>query len=258
MKYWREINPILSAMLAETEREVKALFDSPIAAKAGLPTMDDTPSISKRAKSLLDRLMNKYTRIFNRDLGNIVLDMMAGVDRSSALSLGGSLSKMGEALTVKADFLTGPMKEQFKAMTIDNVSLFKTIASTHFDKVETAVMNSIVSGNGLKDLKPFFDGHSNGTKNYGRLRALDQTRKAFSSINAARMQKLGVKSFIWMHSHGSNEPRKLHESYDGKVFEFDKPPVIYTEHGNEVRGLPGQAIYCRCAMKPVFEFDDDE
>jgi len=102
---------------------------------------------------------------------------MTGVDKASSASLSGSLSKMGESLTISPDYFVKSMGETFKALTTQNVALFKTIASTHFDKVETAVMNSIISGNGLKDLNPFFETHSTGEKNYAKNRAMDQTAR---------------------------------------------------------------------------------
>jgi SPP1 gp7 family putative phage head morphogenesis protein len=206
-----------------------------------LPTQD--ASISELSKALIERLLKKYLRIFDRDLGAIVLTMMTGVDKASAASLAGSLSKMGESLTISPDYFVRSMGETFKALTTQNVALFKTIASTHFDKVETAVMDSIISGNGLKDLNPFFETHSTGEKNYAKTRAMDQIRKAYTSVNMARMRKLGIKKFEWIHSGGSNNPRILHIELSGKVFEIDNP---------------GELPNCRCMASPLMEFDEDE
>ena len=256
LKYWAKLSPIFNSMTRETEAEVKALFESPAAHWAGLPTQD--ASISELSKALIERLLKKYLRIFDRDLGDIVLTMMAGVDKSSAASLAGSVSKLGENLTINPDYFVKSMGETFKALTTQNVALFKTIASTHFDKVETAVMDSIISGNGLKDLNPFFEKHSTGEKNYAKNRAMDQTRKAYTSVNMARMRKLGIKKFEWIHSGGSNDPRILHIELSGKVFEIDKPPFIGVMYGVDIYGFPGELPNCRSMASPVIEFDEDE
>ena len=40
----------------------------------------------------------------------------------------------------------------------------------------------------------------------------------------------------------------------GKVYRLDDPPVIDARTGE--RGLPGQAIFCRCTMQPIVKFGD--
>jgi SPP1 gp7 family putative phage head morphogenesis protein len=85
--------------------------------------------------------------------------------------------------------------------------------------------------------------------------ALDQTRKAYNNINKGRMQAIGVQKFEWVHSGGGQKPRELHIELDGQVFSFDDLPVIDERTGE--RGIPGQAINCRCTMVPVIEFETD-
>ena len=251
-KYANKIGAFYSAMAKETEREVLKLFresDSKI-----LATQD--ASITAQVKALLKRLAKKYMSIFAKDFTDVVANMLRHVDRSSKSSVHASLKELSGGLMVKTDFLTGEMDEQFRAMTEQNVSLFKTITSNHFATVENRVMDSITDGKGLKDLIPFFDSFGKTEKNYAKNRAMDQTRKAYTSINLSRMQRLGVKKVEWMHSHGSNDPRKLHQELDGQIFELDKPPFIGVMYGQKIYGWGGELPYCRCAMRPVLEFKE--
>jgi SPP1 gp7 family putative phage head morphogenesis protein len=87
--------------------------------------------------------------------------------------------------------------------------------------------------------------------------AYDQTRKAFNNINKARMDKLGIREFEWLHSGGSTHPRKLHQELSGKIFSLDDLPIIGTMYGEEVRGIPGQLPNCRCKMLPVISFNEE-
>jgi SPP1 gp7 family putative phage head morphogenesis protein len=257
-RYFRALDVLISAMQRESKREILKLYQSPKASKAGVSTQDAaSDNFAEFAKRVLDRLLNKYTRIFERDLTGMVKAMLDSVNRSSAASLKASMQAMNADMIVSTDFLTGEMKEQFAALTQANVSLFVTIPEKHFASVEKAVMDSIITGNGMQDLVKFFEKHSTGERNYAYNRAFDQTRKAYSTVNAARMQKLGVKKFEWIHSGGANQPRKLHQEYDGKIFEFDKPPIIYYDKGLPVRGLPGYAVYCSCIARPVIELNED-
>jgi len=70
------------------------------------------------------------------------------------------------------------------------------------------------------------------------------------------MEKVGVKKFKWLHSGGGQKPRKDHIEMNGNIYSFDDLPVIDKRTGE--RGIPGQAINCRCRMAPVIEFDNDE
>ena len=255
LRYYRAIAPMITAMDRETQARLTELFERPSTEKT-LATMDaKQQTIAERAATIIATLRKKYMRIFERDLGDIVKNMLKGVDNASRVGVATSLKGMGEGLTISADFLTGPMKEQFAAITAENVSLFKTIPEVYFPKVEAAVMDSITKGEGLNDLKPFFESHSNGTRNYAQLRAMDQTRKAYTSVNISRMKKLGIKKGRWVHSHGSNDPRKLHQELSGKVFDIDKPPFIGVMYGVDIYGWGGELPNCRCTCSPVFDFE---
>ena len=84
--------------------------------------------------------------------------------------------------------------------------------------------------------------------------ALDQTRKAYQSMNAERMRAAGVKSFEWIHSGGGQKPRPDHVAMSGNVYRYDNLPVIDKRTGE--RGIPGQAPNCRCTARPVLDFGD--
>jgi SPP1 gp7 family putative phage head morphogenesis protein len=95
------------------------------------------------------------------------------------------------------------------------------------------------------------------------LLALDQTRKAYNTINKQRMQAVGVKKFEWVHSGGGAHPRQSHIRMSGNIYSFDDLPVIneeQVERGYESpqRGIPGQAINCGCTMIPIIVFENGE
>ena len=256
MRLWSDLEPLFVAMMAETEREVKALFSTNHASRLGLATTDS--SFSRQVNKILSKIADKYREAILNRSSEKSKEWASRVNEASKNSVSASLKSMAaHPMTISADFLTNEMAESFKAMTESNVSLFKTIHEQYFSKVESAVMESITNGNGLADLLPFFESFSNGTKNYGKLRALDQTRKAFTSINLERMKKVGIKKVKWQHSRGSNEPRKLHQELDGKIFDIDKPPYIGTMYNIRIYNWPGTISNCRCSLAPVFDFSED-
>lgn len=256
LRLWADMEPIFLQMMADTEHEIKALFSTNQASRLGFATTDS--SFSWQVNKILSKIADKYREAILNRSSEKSKEWASRVNEASKNSVSASLKSMAaHPMTISADFLTNEMAESFKAMTESNVSLFKTIHEQYFSKVEAAVMESITNGNGLADLLPFFESFSNGTKNYGKLRALDQTRKAFTSINLERMKKVGIKKVKWQHSRGSNEPRKLHQELDGKIFDIDKPPYIGTMYNIRIYNWPGTVPNCRCALSPVFDFSED-
>ncbi len=65
--------------------------------------------------------------------------------------------------------------------------------------------------------------------------SLDQTRKAYNTINAERLQSLNITHFCWLHSSGSASPRESHLKIDGTVFSFAN-----LEKEQAALGVPGK------------------
>ena len=72
---------------------------------------------------------------------------------------------------------------------------------------------------------------------------------------------LGFTHFEWIHSGGSQQPRSYHmrahpSGLNHGIFRIDEPPVIDPNTGT--RGFPGDLPNCRCTMRPVLKFEDEE
>ncbi|TCJ96155.1 SPP1 gp7 family putative phage head morphogenesis protein [Volucribacter psittacicida] len=208
-------------------------------------------------KILFNKLLRKYTPIFSFLAKNATERMINRVLKNSSSTLKLSLRDISQDLAIKTDFMTEKLNSITKAVTIESVSLIKTIPSQYLNEVQSIVMNSITTGKGFHDLKKSLDRYYGKNARKAELVALDQTRKAYRNIQAEKLKKLGVRKFKWLHTGGSNEPRKLHMDLNGKVFSFDNPPYIGEMYGEKVYGLPGQLPNCRCSMKPVIDFEDE-
>ena len=167
-----------------------------------------------------------------------------------------SMQKLSGGLSLKTSVISGTMKETMTASVAENVALIKSIPQKYGTDIAGAVMRSITAGNGLQDLIPALENYEGQTERRARNIALDQTRKAYNSLNKGRLQALGVKEFEWLHTGGSQKPRKDHQEMSGNIYRFDDPPVIDQRTGE--RGFPGQAPNCRCRILPVIRFDTGE
>ena len=209
-----------------------------------------------------DRLTKRLGSIFEKAASSLAHGMIKRLDRNSDTGLKRSLSEVGEGLTLK---MKNPADLQ---STIDehiesNVYYIKRIPKQYLDAVRDDVNASIANGgNGLQDLIPAMEKRYGEAKRHARNVALDQTRKAYTAINTQRMKSAGIRKFEWVHTGGSRDPRKYHMTsassggLNGGVFEIDNPPIIDERTGE--RGLPGQAPFCRCTMRPIVSFAEEE
>jgi len=245
----------IDAMVREVMRDVDSLFVT--FSGDGMSWAMDA-SLASQARILSNAMRDKFTKLFASIATPTVERMVSRTEKDSGLKLGASLREMSGELTLKANVFSEGLRDILTATVAENVALIKRIPEKYLDDVQGAVMRSIQTGNGLADLKPQLETYGVKTKNWAKNVSLDQTRKAYNGINASRMQSLGVKSFEWVHSGGSNHPREYHrDTLNGKIFSFDNLPHLDGPNQGE-RGIPGQAPYCRCTMRPIFKFDDED
>jgi SPP1 gp7 family putative phage head morphogenesis protein len=249
-RYVDALNKLLEKMIALTHKSVFELYETDTAATH----FGEDASITSKARKLNNYLGRVFDSLFNDVAPVLATRMVNGAERQSTSALHASLSDLSGGLSLRTSVVSGDIEELTKALIAYNTGLIKTIATDYLGGVFESVYRSITTGRGLEDLQPELNKHSDGARNKARNMALDQTRKAYNSINAAKAQKLGVKQFEWIHSGGGREPRKLHLELDGQIFSYDDLPVIDERTGE--RGLPGAAINCRCVQRPVITFND--
>lgn len=250
VRYVGAVQALTAQMTAQVKREVLRLFKTDAAAAH----FGEDATIASQSRILINSLANRFTDLFAKKAKPLAEGMVADADKSGTKALHASLQKLSGGMSLKTSLASPGLAEITKAVVAENVGLIKSIASEYLQKVEGAVMRSITTGSGLQDLIPALEQFDGQTHRRARNIALDQTRKAYNSINRGRMEALGVKKFMWHHSGGGAHPREDHVAMDGQIYRFDNLPVIDKRTGE--RGIPGQAINCRCVMSPVFDYAD--
>lgn len=251
-EYVRELRKLVTSMSYEVNRRVIGLFEKP--GSKEFFAMDD--SIASQARILTNELTLKFEMIFNRKSKLLARKMVEKSNRISASSLQNSLKTLSGGLVLNTKAITPELQQIMSANVTENVALIKSIGAEYLSKVQKTVMRSITTGQGLKTLVPALSKYEGISRRHAKNVALDQTRKAYNSINKSRMEKIGVKKFEWVHSGGGHEPRPDHIAMSGNIYSFDDLPVIEKRTGE--RGIPGQAINCGCTMIPVIEFNEEE
>lgn len=249
-RYVDRLQSLVTQMTAQVTREVLRTYKT----DAASVHFGQDATIASQSRILLNTLQAKFNDLFARKAKLLAESMVEGASKASAASLRSSLESLSPAMSLKASAMPPRVVEIYKAAVAENVALIKSISVDYMNQVQGSVMRSITSGRGLEDLVPALQKYEGVTHRRARNIALDQTRKAYNQINRGRMQALGVQSFMWHHSGGGAHPREDHVEMDGQVYRFDNPPVIDERTGE--RGIPGQAVNCKCTMSPVFDFSE--
>lgn len=252
-RYYDKLAKLIDRMTANVEKQIKSLFKDTTAKEY----FAADASISSQARILTNALNKKFNDLF-ADVAKPTAEQVAEQsDKASNAAVKSSIQQLSGGLQMSTAILqSGSLNEILNATVTENVSLIKSISQKYLSNVQGAVMRSITTGNGLQDLVPFLEKQKGITLRRARMIASDQTRKAFNGLSKGRMQAVGIKKYEWLHTAGSNHPRKEHIRMSGNIYRFDEPPVIDENTGE--RGIPGQLPNCRCRMKPVLDFNEDD
>ncbi len=253
--YNRGIQKLIKKMTTEVKKEVTKLFK-----RLPVPEFTSDESIGSQSRILMNMLTDKFEKLFAREGQDLVDHMMERNLEISSVNIKKSLKELSGGLSINTSRVPKELTDVVNASIAENVSLIKSIPAQYFKDVTGAVMRSITSGQGLYDLLPEIKKYEGVTARRAELIALDQTRKAYSSVNAIKLDKLGVKKFEWLHSGGSREPRESHIKIDGEIFSFANLEAEQAARGvpKQDRGLPGTPINCRCRIVAVIDFDGDD
>ncbi len=145
---------------------------------------------------------------------------------------------------------TAAMKEGYRAVLEENVSLIKSIPQQFLKDVQSTVWVGVMRGGDMEHISQALQ------KNYGvsyRRAAFisrDQTSKARAVLERARRLELGVTKAIWRHSHAGVHPRPSHVKMDGQTYDIAKG-MWDPDVGRYI--LPGELPNCRCSSKAIIE-----
>ena len=266
--YKKRLVNLTKRMTKEVERETKRLFNTKHSddyfdaqkddAKEAAETSSDVviaydESITSKTKRLMALLNKKYTKIFKDKSKLYADDMVDDLNASSLSYTKRSLKDLSGGLVIKAPAMTAALADMSAAIIQENIELITSIPEEYLKNVQGSMMRSISNGD-LQGLNNTIKASGAVSERRAKNIADDQVRKGYNAITAKRLVNNGVSKFKWIHSGGGQKPRQDHVNMDGNIYSFDDLPIIDERTGE--RGVPGQAINCRCTMNPVIELND--
>lgn len=254
--YRTAMQKAIQRMVKDYGKELqKTLAEFATAADSGV-AMD--ANLGGQLDRMFGRLDKHWAGVFGKLARKLAKTTVERVDRLSKRKLDQSLKELSGGLAIKTPELPESMISTLQVATNRNVGLIKSIQSRFHEQVSQEVLNNIgdqqAAFENAKKLVSRVYWHGERTEDRARLIARDQVAKMSSEMSAARAKSAGITKFKWRHSGGSADPRKLHLQYNNVVFSYDDLPIIDERTGE--RGLPGQAIFCRCVAIPVIDFGE--
>lgn len=270
-EYRRELRKITDAMLKEVS---VAMVDEWRAGKKSFALDSAYSDIDQR----LGKLRKKFQRIFDEQGEEMAKRMVMRQFRYSRALFNRIMGKImpedknAPRMTLKGSAIPRETEQVIKASILENVSLIRSIEDKYFEQITGAITRSMQSGGSIKQLKEEILKYNGMTKRRADNIALDQTRKAYMSINLRNMADAGIKQAQWLHSGGGQTVREYHfrkwdgvsgkndghpNGLDGFIFDISRPPVIQEAKGKqqEIRGFPAQLPNCRCVLKAIIPLD---
>ena len=259
-EYEKELLKLVDDLTKAAYKEIKPLYkeykdqitfsqDASISSQVRMALNSLRKTFEKKFKEQGKKFAKKMVRKTNRYATKSFLQVMADLFNTEKVKQAGGFVMSGS--------IVSPEKEEvMKALVYENVSLIKSIEDRYFEQITGAVMRSIENGEGVTFIEEQLMKYKGMTKRRARNIALDQTRKAYNSINRRNMQETGVKKFEWLHSGGGKDPRPYHRDVlNGNVYDVDTGAPNDAEDPAYI--FPGQLPNCKCRMKPVIEFELD-
>lgn len=206
-------------------------------------------SLTSQLRISLNKLERKYSDVFDKLAKKEAKKLVETVESQSNFQIKSFMAI--HDLEVKPFYKEDEFKGVLKSCVELATSEIKSIPTNYIDLIKKRTYDAVMYGNGYKDIFDMYSKISRASKRKVELLALDQNRKIHSAITVANFKRYDIKRFKWIHSGASNEPRKMHQKLNGKIFDMDKPPVIEIRNGMEIHGYPAQCINCKCLMVPI-------
>jgi SPP1 gp7 family putative phage head morphogenesis protein len=110
------------------------------------------------------------------------------------------------------------------------------------------VEKSFIAGQRAESLEDFIKDRFSVSENKSRFLARQEMSLASSKFRENRYKQAGVQYYKWSTSK-DERVRDSHAELDGRIFNFDDPPIVDKATGS--RANPGEWFNCRCVAIPV-------
>lgn len=236
----------------EARKFIQSLIDE---LKQSYPIVKTDNSTAKKTRSksaIIDILMKAKKRkfqIYQRNMYRIIEKWLALAKTNAKKSVRDSIFELaGKQISIEYD---KGYDDDLKLILQRNVQLITNVASQTITNIENIVYDGMTNGEGWHGIIKGLEHQPEISARRIKLIARDQTAKTNQALNMLSQKSAGIKFFMWKTA-GDERVRERHRHLDGKIYAWDEPEYYPYIDDKRTRGIPSQAIQCRCDARPVW------
>ncbi|MGF6837054.1 SPP1 gp7 family putative phage head morphogenesis protein [Paraburkholderia youngii] len=200
--------------------------------------MSAVPTIEQLLKAYSDMLKGWATQTASNMLMDVALrDEQAWATMARDLSRG-----------LRDEIRNAPTGRVMQQLLAEQVDLIQSIPLEAAQRVHRLTLEGIENSTRAKEIAAEILRTEEVTTSRAVLIARTETARTAATLTQARAEHIGAYSYIWRTS-GDGSVRSDHRKLNGKIFQWNNPPVADERSGE--RAHPGCIYNCRCYAEPI-------
>jgi len=187
----------------------------------------------------------RYSELIKPWAKAVSAKMVAEVDQRDENAWNEMGKEMGRNLRMEVK--KAPTGERMRQLMDEQVDLITSLPIDAAKRVHKLTIEALNDGTRASEIAKEIERSGEVTASRARLIARTETSRTITAMTQARAEFIGSTQFVWETSRDS-DVRHIHQELQGKVFDWDNPPVA-GENGE--RALPGAIYNCRCWANPI-------
>lgn len=200
--------------------------------------MSQVPTIEQLLKAYSDMLKGWATQTASNMLMDVALR-----DEQTWQVLAKDLSR-----GLREEIRNAPTGRVMKQLLADQVDLIQSIPIEAAQRVHRLTLEGLENSTRAKEIAEEIMRSTDVAESRAVLIARTEVARTATTLTQARAQSIGADSYIWRTS-GDSTVRSDHRALNGKIFQWNNPPVADERSGE--RANPGCIWNCRCWAEPI-------
>lgn len=200
--------------------------------------MSQVPTIEQLLKAYSDMLKGWATQTASNMLMDVALrDEQAWQTMAKELSRG-----------LREEIRRAPTGRVMQQLLAEQVTLIQSIPLEAAQRVHKLTLEGLEDSTRFTEIAKEIQRTEEVTTSRAVLIARTETARTATTLTQARAESIGADSYIWRTS-GDSTVRSDHKKLNGKIFQWNNPPVADERSGE--RAHPGCIWNCRCWAEPI-------
>jgi SPP1 gp7 family putative phage head morphogenesis protein len=200
--------------------------------------MSQVPTIEQLLKAYSDMLKGWATQTASNMLMDVALR-----DEQTWQTVAKDLSR-----GLREEIRNAPTGRVMRQLLADQVDLIQSIPLEAAQRVHRLTLEGLENSTRAKQIAEEIMRSTEVTESRAVLIARTEVARTATTLTQARAQSIGADSYIWRTS-GDSTVRSDHRALNGKIFQWNNPPVADERSGE--RANPGCIWNCRCWAEPI-------